>query len=669
MDNIAERIRGFKRSKGVKAIIAFSGGADEDNSDVKEVIRDAIEVLRHYQVAILTGGTQGGIPEMASAEAADKKLPTIGIFPIRAQAKVLDKLDLKISVDATYEESDWGDESSLFAKVADGIIVIGGGAGTSLEFAHAMKLNEKRIKDGLLPTFVVPIKGFGGVADIMDAARIFKPSVIDRSIPHWPNYGDGAGAAFFLIDHLKISRKVDRSVFRRFKVRQVAGFEDLLPDAVLARQRVVSVIEEAARSRGFLPMETPALEYTELLEGMAGEQLDTQLFKFVDCDRKSVSLRYDHTIPLARVMAQYKDRLTLPFKRYQVGPVWRMETDTRGSQLRQFTQFDFDIVGSPSPVADLEILLLAHSVFSRLSIPGFKLRITNWKLWAAVFQMIEAEDLLPLFLCEFDKQSKTDRPVDLILDDLGGKLDIAQPLMSKVKEFLRFVDEPAADLFQELSQWLKGYEIGEQGLRELKAVYEALLKIEGVEAVLVVDIGLTRGSFEYYTGLLYEISQQPALREASGVSVPRPASLAGGGRYDNLLQKFSPDRREIPAVGGSIGLERLILAMDTSDPWGGAPSSIESVVAATPDVEISKLMQVTATLSSNGLRAVTYPDSIADERHIAYARSLGAPFVVILSKASDTVSLSLCATKNGLMITGLSEEEVCTRIRNSLSST
>jgi histidyl-tRNA synthetase len=673
--DIQNIIEEFKKREKIRAIIAFSGGADhEDDEESRRVIQEAIRVFRSHGVAILTGGTEGGIPQIASTEAKNSNLPTVGIFPKRAK-KVLKNLDLAIPVEAVYGQSDWGDESALFAKVADAIIVIGGGAGTTIELAHAMKINEGRIAKAAdsakkvnsntdmgandaspLPIFIVPIKGFGPVADIFEAARIFKPFAIQKSLPTSPNYKSGSEAAHFLLSQLGLTEgsKATISSPRTLAVRQLEGCDDLMPAEVLQRKKLVDVIERIVESFGFVPIQTPAMEHTDLLDGIAGEKLDAQIFRFVNSNRKSVSLRYDLTLPLAKFFALHNQKLRIPFKRYEVGAVWRMETQTEENRLTQFTQFDFDIVGSGSRLAELEIVQLLHTIFTELRIPKFKIRINNWKLWTGIFEKIQAQDKLLPFLSEFDHQYKSRRSLEEILSDLGRTFKLSDDGIATIQDFLSLPEKEGAGIFDGLGAFLSGSSTGLQGIGELKELHDSLVSFGMNQGELKVDIALTRGSFAYYTGLLCEVSQG-AGRETT--------SLGGGGRYDNLLNRFLNQKEVVPAVGASITLELLLEALKN---MGLAAGLVDVLIGKIDQCDNPELMKVGSALRNHGIKTAFYYGADSSEKQVQYAKSQGAQIVVRVSSNLGSVTLELLNLLTGDVITGISTGDITASVRQQL---
>jgi histidyl-tRNA synthetase len=311
------------------------------------------------------------------------------------------------------------------------------------------------------------------------------------------------------------------------KPELAGGFRDYLPEDQIARQKMIDTIKRTFECFGFAPLETPGLERLEVLTG-GDPDFDKQIFRasLADGDEK-LGLRFDLTVPLARVVAANSDKITFPFKRYQIGKVWRGESPQAG-RYREFTQCDVDIVGTPSCMADAEIIALMCNVLDNLGLSDYIVKIGSRKLFEELFSFANLEkEKLPSVLRAIDKLDKLGW--NGVMSELKDKVGLDRPQTEKIK---KFVEDDSTDMCD-----------------ELEGVVNCLEKLGIPKEKYKVDKTIVRG-LGYYTGTIFEIS-------ILGSSV---GSIGGGGRYDQLVNRFSP--LNIPAVGASIGFDRLFIAMD-----------------------------------------------------------------------------------------------------------
>lgn len=320
------------------------------------------------------------------------------------------------------------------------------------------------------------------------------------------------------------------------ELRPPRGFRDFPPELAILRKELMSRLEQVYRRYGFDPLETPAVESWEVLAGKYGEEAENRLmWRFKDpWSEREYALRYDLTVPLARFIASHPE-VPLPFKRYQIAPVWRHEEPQRG-RYREFYQCDADIVGSPYPEADAEIINLLIEAVEALGIQsGYTIKVNDRRVLSGIFEgELGLRDPLPVYRA-IDKLDKVGpEGVRAELEKLVGV-----PAALKIMEMLK----SSGPLVEAAKQLLSSHSSGPtaEGARHLLEVAELLKRPE----VVRFDMSLVRG-LDYYTGPIFE------------VVLDRPAigSVAGGGRYDNLIGLFA--RRQVPATGVSIGIDRLI---------------------------------------------------------------------------------------------------------------
>lgn len=408
---------------------------------------------------------------------------------------------------------------------------------------------------------------------------------------------------------------------------------DFLPEDVRRRQFVIGVIADVYQKYGFEPLETPAVENLETLQGKYGEEGDRLIFKILkrgegaETGQADLALRYDLTVPLARVVAEYRSKLPKFFKRYQVQPVWRADRPQKG-RFREFYQCDVDAIGSTSMTVEAELLSAAADVFVRLGFTDFQIVVNHRKLLNAVLNHVGiAPDLHGAALVAMDKLDKVG------LDGVKKEFDergIGSAVADKLGALLGSASESTlAALGESLD------EEGKTAVRELLQIF-ALCKQSSAGPHLKLDAYLARG-LSYYTGPIFEIR----VADLAG-------SLGGGGRYDNLIGMFSGE--SIPASGISLGLERILVVMGER---GMFPAS---VVSAPADVMVVQwfanrtelYLGFANDLRKSGLRVELYPESPTDDgkkvgdKQFKYASARGIPFVAVIGAdelANHTVTV------------------------------
>lgn len=327
--------------------------------------------------------------------------------------------------------------------------------------------------------------------------------------------------------------------------RLLKGFRDYLPAKMIPRQRMVAAIERTFQSFGFPPLMTPALEHLDILTGKYGEEGDSLLYQFKTLGGRDVGLRYDLTVPLARVIGQYGD-LTLPFRRYQISPVWRAEKPGRG-RFREFVQCDADIVGSSDMSADAELVQLACELLETLEVKSYSVRLNNRKVLTGLMQKAGITSAVETgVLRTVDKLPKIgEEKMRGLLSSENG-LDQAQ--VDMICEFVSIEggdtgEKDNAEIVNQLEDMFPEGP-GAEGVAELRQLF-AILDGVGVTAA-EIDLSIARG-LTYYTGTIYETFLG---------DLPGYGAVMAGGRYDGLIGTFKG--QEIPAVGISLGIDRLL---------------------------------------------------------------------------------------------------------------
>jgi len=391
------------------------------------------------------------------------------------------------------------------------------------------------------------------------------------------------------------------------ELKPLKGTRDFLPEEMIIRQEVLDRIKNVFEIFGFQPLETPALESWEVLsaKGAGGEEILKETYNFEDLGKKRVGLRYDLTVPLARVVAS-NPNLNLPFKRYQIQNVWRYGDVSKG-RLREFLQADIDIVGSESMLADAEVIACAISCFNSLGFKDFLVRLNNRKILSALIKFAGIEEKKSLeVLRSLDKLEKIgEEKVRKELEEKG----IPKESINKIFELINVKKNP--------EKILEKNEDFEEGMKEVNEII-SYLELMGVKAKIKIDLSLARG-LDYYTGPIFEVSAEKGI-----------GSIAGGGRYDNLIEIFSG--RKIPATGISLGIERIIEVMKERKMIKERKTKVDVFVAAISKEVLKKSLEIIQKLRESGIKTDFDLRERNLTRQLEYANSLGVPFVLIIGE-------------------------------------
>ena len=328
--------------------------------------------------------------------------------------------------------------------------------------------------------------------------------------------------------------------------RTLKGFRDYLPETMIPRERLIETARRVYRSYGFSPIDTPALEYLEILTGKGGEETDKQLYKFEDHGGRAVGLRFDLTVPLARFAAEHIGTLGTPFKRYHIATVWRGENTQRG-RYREFMQCDFDTIGTHSIAADIETALVIHDLMRAIGFDDFTIRINNRQVLTGLLQKLDLADRSGAILRALDKLGKIGR--DRVADEMVA---VAGTTAAQAGEVLRLAELSGSndEILRQLETLVAGNESGQQGAARLAELLHAVQAVGVPAERLQLDVAIARG-LDYYTGTIFETF----LHKLPGIG-----SVCSGGRYDNLAALYT--KEQLPGIGASLGLDRLLAAME-----------------------------------------------------------------------------------------------------------
>lgn len=375
------------------------------------------------------------------------------------------------------------------------------------------------------------------------------------------------------------------------------GFRDFLPKDARKRQYVINILKDVFESYGFEPLETPALEYEEILLGKYGNEGDKLMYRFEDRGKRKVAMRYDQTVPLARVVAQYQNDLPFPFKRYQIQNVWRAENPQKG-RFREFIQCDIDSVGTQSINADSEVILCVADAFERLGLKKAKILVNDRRIFEGI-----------------DKKAIT------IIDKINKLGEYETKQLLRTNGF----DETLIDI-------LKNKDITPQ----LDEIIKHCRKYINFNYEVTYSPLLARG-LDYYTGLIMEVELEDY----------KAGSLGGGGRYDNLIGMFTG--KQIPAIGFAFGFDRII---DVMSQYKLFPETLQTtkvlITSFSSDLK-EQIKEVEYIFRQNGINTELYLDENARmEKQLKYADKKNIPYVVIIGPAE--IEKRLIILKN--MISG-----------------
>lgn len=425
------------------------------------------------------------------------------------------------------------------------------------------------------------------------------------------------------------------------------GTRDFGPEQMAKRTFIFDTIRRTFQRYGFLPLETPAFENLSVLMGKYGEEGDQLLFKILNSGDfsgkltdndwnegyKAVTgkisekgLRYDLTVPFARYVVMNRGTLAMPFKRYQIQPVWRADRPQKG-RYREFYQCDADVVGTDSLLCEAEIVMLLHDILPALGIEDFTVKINNRKILTGIADLIGAHGMEGPLCVAIDKLDKIGK--EKVEEELIQR-GFSTESISKLEPVFKLSNDN--EPFDELKNWLSGSEIAMKGIAELETVWK-LVKTLGLEnARMQFDVTLARG-LSYYTGAIFEV-------KANNVQI---GSISGGGRYDNLTGTFGVPG--ISGVGISLGVDRIYDVMEELNLFPESQKTSTQVMISNFDEEAFLYgLSVLPKLRNAGINAEIYPDSVKLKKQLDYADRKNIPFVILIG--SDEIQSGLLTLKN-----------------------
>ena len=417
--------------------------------------------------------------------------------------------------------------------------------------------------------------------------------------------------------------------------RTLSGFMELSPDDQILFEQVRTRLEKTYASYGFFPLDTPVLEYSEILLAKAGGETEKQIYRFEKGDT-DLTMRFDLTVPLAKYVAKNQGELTFPFKRYQIGKVYRGERAQKG-RFREFYQADIDIIGdgSLSIVNDAEIPSIIYNTFTSLGIDDFTIRINNRKVLNGLFARYELKadpaEVLRI-IDKFDKIGFDSVKAELV--ELGVEASAADELMALLTfkgSKAEVIEKLKGMLSDDTSEDSKDAVLRE-GVTELEQVVRYIADFGVPDRYLSIDLTIARG-LDYYTGTVYEttITRHPEI-----------GSVCSGGRYDNLAEYYTT--KKLPGVGISIGLTRLFFILNESGYLNRKLATPADVLIIPMTEDMGRAVEISAELRKEGIRNQVYLEQKKFKAKIGYADKLAIPFCIFLGE--DEIAAGKVSLKN-----------------------
>ncbi|MDE2104179.1 MAG: histidine--tRNA ligase [Patescibacteria group bacterium] len=395
-----------------------------------------------------------------------------------------------------------------------------------------------------------------------------------------------------------------------------SGFKDYLPEDMIPRQRMFDTIRMTFEKFGFVPLDTPGVEREEVLTG-GDPNFKMQIFRTgLRTGDEGLALRFDLTVPLARVVSLYGDKITRPFKRYQTGKVWRGEKPQAG-RFREFIQFDADIIGSDKMSADAEIVALMYETLTALGLDRFSIRVNNRKILNGLAGYVKYDQSrTPDVLRSIDKLDKI--KWDGVMGELKEKASFTDEQLSRLKTFLDIRASSTFELLDGLSKLLADSPEAMKGVTELAEMSDNLVALGVPEKAWRIDLSVARG-LGYYTGPVFETILD---------DLPSIGSVFSGGRYDDLVARFS--ERGVSATGASVGVDRLFAAMEQLNLVRREKTTAKVIVLNFDGTAEGYCQTVASTMRRSGLPTELYLGKESNLKgQLAYALGQSVPVIII----------------------------------------
>jgi histidyl-tRNA synthetase len=395
--------------------------------------------------------------------------------------------------------------------------------------------------------------------------------------------------------------------------RTLKGFRDYPPELMLQREWMLEQARKVYRSYGFAPIDTPALEYTEILLGKGGAETDKQLYRFTDHGGRDVALRFDLTVPFARFAAEHIGTIGTPFKRYHMGPVWRGENTQRG-RYREFWQCDFDTIGTTSNAADIEVVMVIHDLMKALGIDGFRIHVNNRLVLNGLLEQFGLAGQTKSVLIALDKLWKI------------GPEAVAAEMIESAKANRYQADQLLAmaqtkgtnsEILNRLRTDFGTNGQADQGIRQLADLLSVTSSAGVADQFVSIDLSIARG-LDYYTGTIYEtfLTELPAI-----------GSVCSGGRYDDLASLYT--KQKLPGVGASLGLDRLLAALEELKLLKKISTPAQVLVVQFSADHLGEYQRMARSLRAAGIGVEVFPEAKKIGAQFQYAEKRGFRLALI----------------------------------------
>lgn len=440
------------------------------------------------------------------------------------------------------------------------------------------------------------------------------------------------------------------------KPRISRGLRDLLPESMMARQRLIDTVRKIYETYGFSPLDTPAIEYLDVLSGSAGQEAQQSIFRVANPERERLGLRFDLTVPLSRVVSQYPG-IPLPFRRYQVAQVWRADKPDPG-RFREFTQFDLDAIGAACGRADVEIIAAICDSLSAIDVGPYLVRFSSREILNLLLRLVGIEEgrSTDVFrvLDKLDKIGLRKVKMELTTgytDSSGDRIQgvgLSPAQVEVIEQFLSIKGATRPEVLRQLGTLFSDVEGSAEKLEEIEGISSDLEALGYHSDRVALDVSIARG-LAYYTGPVFE---------AVLLDAPRFGSVFGGGRYDNLVARFGGPA--IPATGASMGVDRLLAAMEHLGRTGSVKTAAQVLVAVMDESLSRECMAVAFDLRRAGVRTEVQLAPGKLRKQLKRANRLGIPYVVLMGsneaeRGVVTVKQMAVAMKKGAGIEDHSE--------------
>ena len=395
--------------------------------------------------------------------------------------------------------------------------------------------------------------------------------------------------------------------------KTLKGFRDYLPEVMIPRERMMEVARSVYRQYGFVPIDTPALEYLEILTGKGSDETERQLYRFEDHGGRQVGMRFDLTVPLARFVAQHHAQLGLPFKRYHIAPVWRGEAPQAG-RFREFVQCDFDTIGTESVAADIETALVMHDLIVAVGVTEFKIHINHRQILTGLLEKLGLLEASVPVLRALDKLAKIG--VEAVAAEMQQAAGLSFEQATEVLK-LASVKGSSAEILLQLESIVAGNARGEAGLKRLKDMVAGLAAAGVPESRFELDVSIARG-LDYYTGVVFETYLD---------ALPEIGSICSGGRYDNLAGMYT--KQHLPGIGASLGLDRLLAALEKLGKLPASKTTVPILVTFFDPDRLADYLKISRAIRNAGYGCELYPEPKKLGAQLKYADQKGFRIAVI----------------------------------------